>query len=97
MENSKRIHLTQKEITRADKVKSFWGEHQCAIISRPQHGGGYMVAAVSVETGMIMADFLCEWAPTKAEVPAAVRSVNRWLSKTGFGSQMADSSRVRPA
>ena len=80
---SKKITITKKEIDRA-----------CAgytIVTRPQSGGGVMVAAVAVETR----DILWSEIVRDGEVHRKIHQQLRMLDKCGGGWPMASKSRHR--
>lgn len=80
----KPINLTDKEIRRASGGLT--------IIVRRQAAGGYMVAAVVVETGMpaLKPSFV-----ERSEVAKTVKSELRMIDKCGFNCPMASASRDR--
>lgn len=86
----KPVRLTSKEVTRVDAG--------IVIISRPQARGGFKVMAVRVEgLSGIPLQGKCFWAIVegKEAIPSAAKEIARWISKMGFPSQMAASSRQR--
>jgi len=93
---AKAFRLTQKEIARADEVVDSQGNTiRYTIITRPQAGGGVLVAAIDVDTGN-------PWGPTAPQVVKApnrvdreITSILRWIDKMGWNSGMASSSRRR--
>ena len=93
---AKAYRLTQKEISRADEVVDSQGNtRRYTIITRPQAGGGVLVAAIDVDTGQ-------PWGPTAPQVVKApgrvdreITNILRWIDKMGWTSGMASSGRMR--
>jgi len=88
--SDKRIHLSTKEIARADK--SYSGEMRYTIIRRPQPNGMFLVAAVNIENRKVIT---AEVARRMEDCRKAVAEVNRWMDKALDGGPMSHSSRHR--
>jgi hypothetical protein len=89
MTQTKPFKLNQKELDRAEVG---YGGIEYTIVRRPQADGTYLVAAINVHTGIALE---AEVAETKEDVKRAVREVNRWSDKMGWGGKMSDKSRFR--
>ena len=91
--NDKPIRLTKKERNRSESYFNYDGiEKKYTIIRRLQQNGQYLIASVSIDTGLPIE---VEIAEDKEDCKRAVREVNRWMCKTGRDGQMSDKSRHR--
>lgn len=81
------LHLTEKEISRAD---AGW-----TIVVRPQPDGTWMVAAVHVDTRLPFMRRV-PFVDARDEISRAVQQELRYLDKMGgMGGDMSSSSRMR--
>lgn len=87
---AKLVRITPKEVSR--------GSGGVTIIARPQVDGTYWVTAVKIDgnSGTPMGRPYEQYV-SKDDVPQAIKEVNRWLDKMGFGGDMSDASRNRMA
>lgn len=87
----KAVRLSPKELQRADRSHPEWPF--TIIVRRDKAQGGYVVAAIDLNTLKPLFDCATERAETRLGVPGAVRSLCRWIDKTGLSTRMTHASR----